>query len=107
MQTPEHMIAEHPLLLQRIAALEAKLSWFQRHVFGGGKSEKLDLSQRQLASAGIEEARAAVEEKTTEITYQRRSEREPRRTPEETFAHVPFTETVEIVPDAVRKDPEL
>ncbi|MFZ9840058.1 MAG: IS66 family transposase [Opitutaceae bacterium] len=107
MQTPEQMIAEHPLLLQRIAALEAKLSWFQRYVFGGGKSEKLDLTQRQLALAGIEEARAAVEEKTTEITYQRRSEREPRRTPEETFAHVPVTETVEIVPEAVRKDPEL
>lgn len=48
MQTPEQKIAEHPLLLQRIAALEAQVSWFKKQFFGGGKSEKLDLSQRFL-----------------------------------------------------------
>jgi len=103
--TPEQKIAEYPLLVQRIAALEAKLAWFQKQVFGGGRSEKLDLSQQQLALGGVEEARAAVAEKTEQIAYER--SREPRRTPAETFAHVPVTETVELVPEVVQRDPEL
>ncbi len=107
MLTPEQKIAEYPLLVQRIAALEAKLAWFQKQVFGGGKSEKLDLSQQQLALGGVEEARAAVAEKTEQIAYERSRSREPRRTPAETFAHVPVTETVEIVPEVVQRDPEL
>lgn len=107
MLTPEQKIAEHPLLVQRVAALEAKLAWFQKQVFGGGKSEKLDVTQRQLAFAGVDEVRAAVEEKTEKITYERSKSREPRRTPAETFAHVPVTETVEIVPETVKQDPDL
>ena len=107
MLTPEQKIAEHPLLVQRVAALEAKLAWFQKQVFGGGKNEKLDVTQRQLAFAGVDEARAAVEEKTEKITYERSKSREPRRTPAETFAHVPVTETLEIVPEVVKQDPDL
>lgn len=107
MLTPEQKIAEHPLLLQRVAALEAQLAWFQKRVFGGGKSETLDVTQRQLAFAGVDEARAAVAEKIEQITYERSPRREPRRTPAETFAQVPVTETVEIVPEAVPRDPEL
>ena len=67
MLTPEQKIAEHPLLLQRIAALEAKLAWLQKQVFGGGKSEKLDVTQRQLELEGVDTARAAVAEKTEPI----------------------------------------
>ncbi len=103
--TPEQKIAEHPLLLQRVAALEAKLAWFQKQVFGGGKSERLDVTQRQLALGDVEAARAAVAAQTERITYER--SREARRTPAETFAHVPVTETVELVPAAVRQDPGL
>jgi hypothetical protein len=47
--TAEQKIAEYPLLLQRIAALEAQLSWLRKHVFGGARSEKLDPAQRELA----------------------------------------------------------
>ena len=107
MLTPEQKIAEHPLLVQRVAALEAKLAWFQKQVFGGGKSEKLDVTQRQLAFAGVDEARTAVAEKTEKITYERSKSDEARRTPAETFAHVPVTETLEIVPEAVKQDPDL
>ena len=107
MLTPAQKIAEHPLLVQRIVALEAKLAWFQKQVFGGGKSEKLEVTQRQLAFAGVDDARAAVETKTEQITYERSKSREPRRTPAETFAHVPVTETLEIVPEAVKQDPDL
>ena len=107
MLTPEQKIAEHPLLVQRVAALETQLAWFQKQVFGGGKSEKLDVTQRQLALAGVDEARAAVAEKIEQIRYERSTPRAPRRTPAETFAHVPVTQTVEIVPEAVQRDPEL
>ena len=107
MLTPEQKIAEHPLLLQRVAALEAKLAWFQKQMFGGGKGEKLDATQRQLALAGVDEARAAAGRETEKITYERDRNREPRRTPAETFAHVPVTETREILPEAVRQDPDL
>jgi transposase len=105
--TSEQMIAEYPLLTQRIAALEAQVAWFKKQVFAGGKSEKLDLDQRQLPLPGVEGARAAVVEHVEKITYERAKRREPRPTAAETFAHIPVTETVEIVPEAVRQDPEL
>jgi transposase len=104
--TPEQKIAEHPLLLQRIAALEAQVSWFKKQVFGGGKSEKLDPTQRQLA-LGVEEARAAVVERTEKITYERAKSRPSRVTPTEAFAELPVTETVEILPEPVKRDPDL
>jgi transposase len=107
MQTPEQKLAEHPLLVQRVAALEAQVAWFQKQMFGGGKSEKLDPTQRQLPLSGLDAARAAVAERTEKIAYERAKTREPRRTPAEVFAHVPVTETVEIVPAAVKADPDL
>src|SRR5579871_2771981 len=107
MPSPEQMLAEHPLLLQRIAALEAQVAWFKKQVFGGGKSERLEPAQRQLALSGVEDARTAVAQHTEQVTYERAKRREPRPTPVEAFAHVPVTETVEIVPEAVRQDPDL
>ena len=107
MPTPEQMIAEYPLLAQRIAALEAQVAWFKQQVFGGGKSERLDPAQRQLPLTGVDEARTAVGARTERIAYERTKPREPRPTPAEAFAHLPVTETVELVPEAVRRDPEL
>lgn len=107
MATPEQMIAEYPLLLQRVAALEAQLAWFQKQVFGGGKSEKLDPNQRQLDLAKVDDAREAVVDRVEKIAYERSKSRQPRLTPAEAFAHIPVTETVEIVPEPVKKDPEL
>ena len=71
--TPEQKIAEHPLLLQRIGALEAQLAWFQKQVFGGGKSEKLEVSTRQLSLSGIEATKAAIVDRTEKIVSVRRS----------------------------------
>jgi len=103
--TAEQKIAEHPLLLQRIAALEAQLSWLRKQVFGGARSEKLDPAQRELA-LGIEEAKAAVEARTERISYER-SRSKPRPTPAEVFAALPTLETIELLPEPVRKDPGL
>ena len=106
MMTPEQKIAEHPLLLQRIAALEAQVSWFKKQVFGGGKSEKLDPTQRQLA-LGVDEARAGVVERTEKIAYERTKSRSSRVNPAEAFAELPITETLEIIPEPVKRDPDL
>lgn len=91
MPTPDQMIAEYPLLAQRVAALEAQVAWFKKQVFGGGKSEKLDPAQKQLPLCGVDDARSAVVDHTEKITYERTKRREPRPTPAEAFAHIPVT----------------
>lgn len=107
MPTPEQMIVEYPLMAQRIVALEAQLAWFKKQMFGGGKSEKLDVTQRQLALEGVEQVRAAVADKIEKIEYERQRARQPRPTPAEVFAHVPVTDTIEVIPSEVQKDPDL
>ncbi len=94
-------------LRQENAVLRAQLAWFKKQMFGGGKSEKLAPDQRQLDLAEVEAARAAVAERTERIAYERTTRREARPTPAESFAHIPVTETVEVVPLAVQQDPEL
>jgi hypothetical protein len=95
---------EVQILRHENAVLRAQVAWFKKRFYGGDKSEKLDASQLNLS--GVEAARAAVTERTEQITYER-SKGAKRATPAETFAHVPVTETVEIVPLAVQQDPAL
>ena len=86
--------------------LRAELAWYKKRLFGGGKGEKLDAAQLKLA--GVGETRMAVAERTEKITYERtKGAKEARTTPAESFAHLPVTETVEIVPESVKQDPEL
>jgi transposase len=90
------------------AVLRAQVAWFQKRFFGGGKNEKLDSAQLRLQLAGADDARAAVAERTERIAYERaKGAKAPRPTAAETFAHVPVTETIEIVPEPVKRDPEL
>lgn len=105
--TSEQILAEYPLMVQRIAALEAQVAWFKKQVFGSGKSEKLDPGQRQLPLSGMDEVCASVAQRTEKITYERAKDRAKRPTPAEAFAHIPVSETVEVIPEEVKKDPEL
>ena len=100
-------LGEVDLLRQELAVLRAQLAWFKQRMFGGGKSEKLEPAQLPLKLTQVEEAQAAVVERTQQISYERAAKKAPRPSPAETFAQVPVTETVEIVPDAVRRDPDL
>ena len=102
----EQIIAEYPLLKQEIAVLRAQVAWFQQRMFGGGRSEKLDVAQLRLKLAELGEA-AAVAQKQT-ITYEReKTAKAPRSAPAEAFADLPVAETVEIIPEEVKRDPEL
>jgi transposase len=96
------------MLRHENAVLRAQVAWFQKRFFGGGKNEKLEAAQLRLQLAEVQDAQKAVAERTEQITYERKKGAQPARpTTAETFAHVPVTETVEIVPEAVRREPDL
>ena len=87
------------------AALRAQLEWFKRNLFGTGKSEKTDALQTRL---GIDEDDAIPEpESKTKITYERSAKKSSRELPAERFGHLPVAKTVEIVPEAVKAEPNL
>jgi transposase len=90
-----------------IAALRAQLAWLKQKLFGPGQSEKLDRAQLLLQLGALEKIAAAGRPVET-ISYERPAGPAPKRTlPAASFAHLPVKETVEIVPAAVRADPEL
>ena len=105
METPAAN-TEVTLLKQEVVALRAQVDWLKRQLFGRGKSETLDRLQTVLA---IEEAaKAQAPGKTETITYERKvAAKEKRPLPAETFKDLPVAETIEIVPDEVKAQPEL
>jgi len=103
----EQIVAEYPLMQQEIAALRAQIQWLKKQLFGRGKSETLECAQLQLQLAELEKL-APRERPTATVTYERATGAVPKRTlPAESFAHLPVKETVEIVPEAVKAQPEL
>lgn len=98
---------EVALLRQENAVLRAQIAWLQRELFGPGRSEKLDRAQLLLKLAELEKLSAAAEAPTQTITYERTSApREKRPLAAETFAKLPVQETIEIVPEPVKAEPE-
>jgi|MDTA01.2.fsa_nt_gb transposase len=87
------------------ADLRAQLEWFKRNLVGTGKSEKIDALQTRLG-LGEEPIPEAPEPQKETITYERRK-RSKRDLPAERFANLPVKETVEILPDQVRANPDL
>ena len=95
-------------LTARCAELQAKLALLLKKYFGGGQGETLDQAQLLLAIDGLQKEIAAVTTPTETIAYERPSGPAPKRTlPAESFAHLPVKETIEILPEAVKKDPSL
>ena len=95
-------------LQAKVAELQAKLALLVKRYFGGGQGESLDKAQMLLAIAGLEKQIAAVTAPPTTITYERPAGPASKRTlPAENFAHLPVKETIELVPEAVKKDPAL
>ncbi|MBA3855045.1 MAG: hypothetical protein C0503_11555 [Gemmatimonas sp.] len=98
---------EVQLLREENAVLRAQIEWLKKQLFGAGKSEKLDRAQLFLKLAELEKLTAAAEAPKQTITYERTSApREKRPLAAETFAKLPVKETIEIVPEPVRAQPE-
>lgn len=94
-------------LREEVTVLRAQIAWLKQQLFGPGKSEKLDRAQLLLHLGELEKLAAATRPTET-ITYERPSGPAPQRTlPAEAFAHLPVKETIEIVPEPVRADPDL
>jgi transposase len=100
----EELYRENLQLKERNAQLEAQIAWLQKQLFGAGKSEKLDRAQLLLKLGELEKLAAATAPVQT-ITYERAAPRE-RPLPAETFAKLPVKETIEIVPEEVKADPQ-
>jgi transposase len=98
---------EVQLLRQEIAVMRAQIEWLKQQLFGPGRSEKLDRAQLLLKLDELEKLAATAERPTETITYERtRGPAEKRSVPAETFAHLPVKETVEIIPEPVKAEPE-
>ncbi len=103
----EAVLEENRSLKQENAALRTQIEWLKKKVFGGGKSEKLDQAQLLLALEALEKLEEQTEIKPQVVSYERAARSKPRQAPAEQFKNLPVTETVEIVPDEVKADPEM
>ena len=103
----EAVLEENRSLKQEIAVLRAQIEWLKKKVFGGGKSEKLDQAQLLLALEALEKLEEQTAPKPQAVSYERQVPAKPRQAPSEQFKDLPVKETVEIVPDEVKADPEM
>lgn len=106
MPPAEKLFAENLELKNEVTALRSQVDWLKRQLFGPGKSETLDRLQAVLA---LEEAASApAPAKTDTITYERTvCAKEKRPLPAESFKDLPVAETIELIPDEVKAQPEL
>ena len=85
--------------------LRAQVEWYRRQVFGS-RSEKMPVDSPLQSKLGLPET-TRLEAKTKTVSYERKTPAaEKRPMPAEVFAKLPVTETVEILPDEVKANPE-
>jgi hypothetical protein len=92
---------------ETIAQLKAQIAWLKRHIFGR-KSEKIDVAQLllQLEESVVNTERQLEESKIQEIKYTRTiAQREKATLPAPTFDHLPIRETLVLLPEEVKKNP--
>lgn len=105
MPPTEAVLEENRSLKQEIAALRAQIEWLKKKVFGGGKSERLDQAQLLLQLDALEKLVEEDAAKPQIVSYERKSPA-PRQAPVDQFKNLPVTETIEILPEEVKADPE-
>jgi transposase len=88
-----------------LAAAKAQIEWYKRQLYGPGKSETVDRLQGSLPLEGVGEKPAP--EAVQKVSYERlAAPREKRPAPAEAFRNVPVKETIIVLPDEVKADPE-
>jgi hypothetical protein len=106
MPPAEELYAENLRLKAELANLQSQVAWLRRQMFGA-RSEKIVIDSSTQAKLGLPETPQA-ERKTQAVTYERRTPSvEKRPLPAEVFANLPVVETIEILPDEVKAQPEL
>jgi transposase len=103
---PEKLMQKVSSLELEVAQLKSQLEWFKRHFFGTGKSESIDALQLRLNFMEVEKEAPETEAKTQHISYERKKAFVPRESRAEHFKDVPVMETVELIPEHVKADPE-
>lgn len=105
MPPAEELYKENLSLKAEVANLQARVAWFQKQMFGT-RSEKLAIGPATQAQLGLPETPRAEPQMQT-VSYERRvPAREKHPMPEELFKDLPVSETVEILPDEVKAQPE-
>ena len=105
MPPPEKLFAENQALKAEVANLEAQVAWYRRQMFGA-RSERLPVDAAGQGKLGLPETPQAPRPTRT-VTYERRTpSAEKRPMPAEVFAQLPVVETIEILPDEVKAEPE-
>ena len=95
-------------LQQRLAELEHMVAWFKKQMFGGGKSEKIHHPDQLMFEFADKQASEPEQPVTEKISYERNKTKSGKRTSaEELFKDLPVAETVEILPEEVKNDPDL
>ena len=88
-----------------LAAAKAQIEWYKRQLYGPGRSETVDRLQGSLPLEGV--AEKPVPEAVQKVSYERlAAPREKRPAPAEAFRNVPVKETIVVLPDEVKADPE-
>jgi transposase len=95
-------------LSERVAVLTTQIAWLQKQLFGAGKGEKLDRDQLEIKFEELKNLLEQVSDTEAKLVqYERVAKaREKRPLPAEVFAHLPVAETVTILPDEVKSEPE-
>lgn len=100
--------AKVEILNEQVAVLMTQIAWLKKQMFGAGKGEKIDPGRLELKLTELGALLVSSREADAKLVqYERREKaREKRPVPAETFAHLPVRETVEILPDEVKAEPE-
>lgn len=88
-----------------IKLLTMQLDYLKQKLFGTGRSEKLDVNQ-QVLDLDLKEEEPEPELIVTKVPEHERKKRGPRPSREESYENLPVEETIEIIPDEVKENPD-
>jgi len=105
MPPAEELYQENQSLKAKVVEMQAQLDWYRRQTFGS-TSEKLPADSPAQGKLGLEET-ARAEPRRQVVRYERRvPAAEKRPMPAEVFKDLPVMETIEILPEEVKAQPE-